>query len=123
MFQALEERCSTVEELFLFSDEKLAGIFYVHDDNEDTKKKLDGQYKRVRMARNIMQNYVCKSLSIILTIIKFLVNSCVISISLFYWAAMKILRLFFLIVLIFSIQQIYYREIKYPFQCLLLFQE
>jgi len=60
----LIERCSTVEELFMFSDEKLRGIFYVHDDNEETKKKLDGQYSRLRMARNIMQSYVCMFLLI-----------------------------------------------------------
>ena len=56
--QTLVNRCSMVEELFEFSNEKLAGIFYVHDDDELKKKKLDGQYKRLRAARNIVKDYV-----------------------------------------------------------------
>ncbi|XP_066932189.1 kinase suppressor of Ras 1-like isoform X6 [Clytia hemisphaerica] len=60
MRETLVNRCSLVEELFEFSNERLAGIFYVHDDDEMKKKKLDGQYKRLRAARNIVKDYVVR---------------------------------------------------------------
>lgn len=44
----------------MFSDEKLRGIFYNHDDNEETTRRLNAQYQRLSMARNILQTYVCK---------------------------------------------------------------
>ena len=54
----MTERCSSVEQLCLFTDEKIRGIFYSHDDDEELSQKLNAQSRRLSMAIKILKSYV-----------------------------------------------------------------
>jgi len=58
MVQAVTERCSSVEELCLFTDEKINGIFYSHDDDKELSQRLYAQNRRLRIALKILRSYV-----------------------------------------------------------------
>ncbi|XP_057295480.1 kinase suppressor of Ras 1-like isoform X1 [Hydractinia symbiolongicarpus] len=60
MVQEITTKCSSVEELCLFSDEKINGIFYNHNDDTDVGQRLEAQCKRLRMALKILRSYVEK---------------------------------------------------------------
>ena len=53
----MTERCSSVEQLCLFTDEKIRGIFYSHDDDEELSQKLNAQSRRLSMAIKILKAY------------------------------------------------------------------
>lgn len=52
------EKCQTVEQMCMFTDEKIRGIFYSHDDDNELAQILFAQYRRLCMALNILCSYV-----------------------------------------------------------------
>ena len=62
--KVINEKCSTVEDMVdQFTDQKISGIFYSHDDDDQLAELLQSQKQRLCMALRILCSYVARLLN------------------------------------------------------------